>query len=386
MLVRSAGRAPRAVAMVALLPLMGGCATLGAGVRVADAPHDNCAMHRAAFRSSAPSSDDVAMRAAGAAAVGIAAGLLVGAVTGDARAGLAVGAGVAAVGITATLVDANFRQMEENQRRQALLRHTAAVDRFGSAITGAQLSLDRLTECRRRQLQTLRAEVRSGAVPRAEGERRMTELRGWFDGDVQLVRAFDAQLERESKSIADATRNINGVGISNELAFRPFTGIAAREMEAKASTSLSAAAAGRLRPGQSIRATARDGYWLRVTLPNGRTGFVPANSVAREIPAQEWRGAAEQSLRAAADDESSEFGRVASGSPYRVVGTMPGWVVVSQGSQRSFVRAGALQPGQVDASGRDALAASASVVSARDAFAEGASALESESRRLTLDG
>lgn len=322
------------------------------------------------------------MAVAAGAVVGVAAGLL----TGDARTGLAVGAGVAAVGVTAALVDASFSAMKEEERRKALLGHTAVVDRFGGTVTGAQLALDRLTECRRRQLQTLRADVRSGAVPRAEGERRLAELRSWFAGDVQLVRAFDAQLESGSKSIADASRNINGVGITNETAFRPFTGIAARDIEAKASTAMTSNTAGQIRPGQTVRATARDGQWLRVTLPNGRPGFVPANAVAREMPAQEWRGTSEQSLRIAADDESSATGSIASGSPYRVVGTMPGWVVVSQGDRRSFVRAGALQPGKVDDSGRDVLAASASVVAARDAFAQGANALESESQRLTLDG
>ncbi|WP_217648884.1 SH3 domain-containing protein [Falsiroseomonas stagni] len=375
-----------ALAMVLALPLLGGCVTAPrSDVQVTDAPHDGCSVHRAAFRSSAPDSDQVTGQALAAAGLGVAVGVGVGLVTGNMRQGLVAGATVAGVGIAATLIQANFRQMQEEQRREALLRQAVSVNGFGFRVTGAQLAVERLTECRRQQAQTLRADVRAGRLPREEGQRRLQEIRGWLEDDARLVRAFDSELERDSKALADSSRHINGVGLEAETAFRPFGGIAAWQTKVKSAASDTANDVAELRPGQPLRVVARDGQWLRVTLPNGRAGFVRASAVAREAAGREFRGTSEQSIRTAAQDDAAEVGRVGGGSPYRVVGAMPGWLVVDQGQQKNFVRATALRPAEVDSSGRDVLQATVTAVAARDSFAQSANALEAEGRRMAID-
>ncbi len=373
------------LSVCAVVPLLAACQPQTSGPLVTDARDDICAIHRATFRQTEPSFS-VGERAALAIGAGALAGIATGLITRNAGAGFAVGASIAAVGVTAVLIDANFQTMQAEQRRQALLNQAAAVDSFGAKVTGAQLALEQLTRCRREQVQAVRVRVRSGGMPRPDGEARMREIRGWFDDDVTLVRSFDQRLAGESRLLADSSRNINGGGLATEAGFRPFTGIAARTASLRASASDSAADSGSLRPGQSVRVTARDGQWLRVQpTSGGRPSFVSVGALAREAPAREFRGSAEGALREAALDEASERGRIASGSPYRVIGTMPGWLVVDQGSQRSFVRATALRPSEVDGSGRDVLQSAATAVSARDAFASGADSLAREARSVSFE-
>jgi len=141
-----------------------------------------------------------------------------------------------------------------------------------------------------------------------------------------------------------------------------------------------------LQPGQKVQVAAKDGAWLRVTLPNGRPGYVRAVQVARETPAKDFKGKTSENLRMAARDEARDVGAVAAGNPYRVVGNMPGWLVVDQGAKRAFVRAKALEPAKLDESGQEVVQAAASAVSSRDAFASSANVLASDAQRLSLDG
>ncbi len=373
-----------AVLCAGTLLLVSGCATPPKDPGVADAPNDTCAVHRVAFRET-KSSFDAGEAAVGALALGAAAGLAVGLVAGP-RAGLAVGAGVAGAGLVATLIKDDISKKQAEEKRKALTEQTELVNRFGERVTGAHIALDRLTACRRQQVQSVRADYRAKRLPRPEAEQRLSDIRVWYEGDVTLVRAFDASLASDSKQLADSSRFIRTGGIEPEQVFRPFAGIMAVEGPAKQAPEDGANTVLTLQPGQKVQVASKDGNWLRVTLPNGRSGYVRAVQVARETAAKDFKGKASQNLRDAARDEAREVGTVATGNPYRVVGNMPGWLVVDQGAKRAFVRASALEPAKIDESGLDVVQATASAVSSRDAFANSATVLASDAQRLSLDG
>ncbi|MBX9593790.1 MAG: hypothetical protein K2X46_05465 [Roseomonas sp.] len=376
---------PVAVALLAV-PLLSACqATQSRGPIIADAPNDTCAIHRAAFRSNEPTFDDVSTNVAISVAGGVVAGVLVGALTGDARTGMAVGGGIMAAGIAATLVNANFRQMQGQQRRDALLGQTVAVNKYGERVTGANIALDRLSSCRREQVRTVQAAHRQRRLQRPEAETQLAEIRSWYDGDLMLIRGFDERLAADTRQLSDSTQFINSAGLETVPAFRPFGGIVASPGAVKQSAAATAADGPTLQAGQSIRVTGREGNWYRVALPGNRTGFVPVFAVAQEVTAAEHQGASAQPIRNAAKDDADTVGDIAAGSTYRVVGRMTGWLVVDNAGRRSFVRATALRPARVDETGTEVVQATASAVASRNAFSSGTDSLAAEARRVTLD-
>jgi hypothetical protein len=372
------------LAVAISMPLLAACQPQGPVV--VDAPNDNCAVHRAIFRQTESSFNEVAQGVALSAAGGVAAGVLVGVLTGNTRAGLATGIGVAAVGITATLVNANFRQLDQEARRQALLQQTVAVDKYGERVTGATQSLERLSDCRRGQVAAIRADLRSGATPRPLAQARLDEVRSWYEGDTMLVGAFDQRLANDTRQLEESTRYVDATVYEQERSFRPYSAILARGGPAYVAPDAGSGQAGQLSVGQTVQVTAQSGGWLQISMGRGRSGYVRSTYLARSTGSRAYVGGSEQSLRAEATDSAAEVGRVANGSPYRVVGTMPGWLVVDQGPSKSFVRATALRPAQVDNSGREVVSSAATAVAARDAFSQGATGLASEARRLSLDG
>lgn len=372
------------LAVAVSMPLLSACQPQGPVVL--DAPNDNCAVHRAIFRQTESSFNEVAQGVALSAAGGVAAGLLVGALTGNTRAGLVTGLSVAAVGITATLVQANFRQLDAENRRQALLQQTVAVDKYGERVTGATQSLERLSACRRDQVAKIRGDLRAGITPRPAAQARLDEVRSWYEGDTMLVGAFDQRLANDTRQLEESTRYVDAGAYEQERAFRPYSAILARGGSAFNGPDEGSGTAGQLAVGQTVQVTGQQGPWLQVSLGRNRSGFVRASYTARVTNSRNYVGGSEQSIRAAATDDAAELGRVANGSQYRVVGTMPGWLVLDQGPSKSFVRATALRPAQVDNSGREVVQSAATAVAARDAFSQGATGLASEARRLSLDG
>jgi hypothetical protein len=376
---------PVAAALLAV-PLLSACqATRSQGPIVADAPNDTCAIHRATFRSTAPTFDDVAANVALSVATGVATGVVIGALTGNTRTGVAVGGGIMAAGIAATLVNANFRQMQGQQRRDALLGQTVAVNKYGERVTGANIALDRLSSCRREQVRTVQTAHRQRRLPQPEAQAQLAEIRSWYDGDLTLIRSFDERLAADTRQLSESTQFINSAGLDSAPAFRSFRGIVASPGAVKQSAAATAADGPALQAGQSIRVTAREGNWYRVALPGNRTGFVPIYSVAQEVTAAEHQGASAQPIRSAAKDDADTVGDVAAGSTYRVVGRMTGWLVVDNAGRRSFVRATALRPSRVDETGTEVVQATASAVASRNAFSSGADNLAAEARRVTLD-
>lgn len=372
--------------MLLLVPVLSACQTTQSrGPVVVDAPNDTCAVHRAAFRSTEPTFDGVAANVALSVAGGVAAGVLVGAITGNSRLAVAVGGGIMAAGITATLVNANFQQMQGQQRREALLGQAVAVDKFGERVTGANIALDRLANCRREQVRTVQAAHRQRRLPQADAQAQLAEIRNWYDGDLTLVRSFDERLAADTRQLSDSTRFINSAALDQPPVFRPFGGIVASPGPVKQSAAATAADGPALQAGQTIRVTGREGNWYRVTLPNGRNGFVPIYAVAQQVTPVEHQGASAQPIRSAAKDDADTVGDVAAGSTYRVVGRMTGWLVVDNAGRRSFVRATALRPANIDESGSEVVQATASAVASRNAFASGTDTLAAEARRVTLD-
>ncbi len=383
---RRASRFAPAAAALLVVPLLAACQTTGdSGPVVVDAPNDNCAVHRAAFRSTEPTFDDVSRGVALSVIGGAAAGLAVGLLTQSPQAGMAVGASIMAAGVTATLVNANFQQMQGQQRRDALLGQTVAVNRYGERVTGANIALDRLASCRREQVVSTQAAVRQRRLPADQGRAQLAEIRGWYDGDLTLIRSFDARLAGDTRQLAESTRFINGSSVSSEAAFRPYTGIVAQPVSVKQSASSTAADGLALQPGQTIRVVGRDGNWLRLQLPNGRGGFVQNFNIAQEVAPAEFQGASAQRLRSAAKDDADAVGDVATGSTYRVVGRMTGWLVVDNSGQRTFVRASALRPSRVDDTGGEVVQATASAVASRNAFTSNTETLAADARRIALD-
>ena len=372
--------------VLVMVPLLSACqATQSRGPLVVDAPNDGCAVHRAAFRSTEPTFDEVATNVALSVAGGVAAGVLIGAITGDTRTAVAVGGGVMAAGIAATLVSANFQQMQGQQRRDALLGQTAAVNKFGERVTGANIALDRLANCRREQVRSVQAAHRQRRLPEADARAQLAEIRNWYDGDLTLVRSFDERLAADTRQLSDSTRFINSAALDTTPPFRPFGGIVASPGAAKQAAAPTAADGPALQAGQSIRVTGREGNFYRVALPGNRTGFLPIYAVAAEVSPAEHQGASAQPIRSAAKDDADAVGDVATGSTYRVVGRMTGWLVVDNAGRRSFVRASALRPARVDESGSEVVQATASAVASRNAFASGTDTLAAEARRVSLD-
>jgi hypothetical protein len=379
---------PALIAAVVAAPMLSGCQTTSArGPVVLDAPDDRCAVHRAAFRSTEPTFESAAQNAALAVGAGVVAGVLTTAVTGSSRAGLIVGGSIAGVGLAATLINANIQQMEADQRRDALLNQTAAVNRFGERVSGAQLALEQLSGCRRDQVRTVQADVRGRRMPEEEGRARLAAIRQWYDGDLVLVRAFNERLATDSTQLAESTRFINSAGLEVDPPFRPYAGIVATPVRAKQQASATAPDGPGLQPGQTLRVVGREGGWLRVAVPGqgSRPAYVQSVHVAQEIQPAVHQGASAQRIRAAALDEAEPVGDVATGSTYRVVGRMTGWLVVDNAGRRSFVRASALRPASVDESGADVVQATASAIASRNAFSSGTQTFEAEARRVALD-
>lgn len=376
---------PLAAALLAV-PLLSACQTgSGGGAQVVDAPGDNCAVHRAVFRSTEPTFESVATGVALSVAAGVAAGVLTSAITGSGRAGTTVGLAVAGTGIAATLISANFQSMQGQARRDALLSQTTAVGKFGERVTGANVAVEQLTTCRRDQVRMVQADVRARRMTADEGRARLATIRGWYDGDLTLIRGFDERLTADTRQLTDSTRHINSAALdAPPPAFRPYTGIVAQSVSAKQGADFNAADALPLQPGQTINVVGREGNWLRVQ-SGGRSGYVQAFNVAQQTAPAPHQGASAQTIRAAAKDDAAPLGDVATGSSYRVVGRMTGWLVVDNAGRRGFVRATALRPATVDESGNDVVQATASAVASRNAFASGAQTLEAESRRISLD-
>jgi hypothetical protein len=203
--------------------------------------------------------------------------------------------------------------------------------------------------------------------------------------DKTLVRSFDERLAADTRQLSDSTRFINSAALDQPPVFRPFGGIVASPGPVKQSAAATAADGPALQAGQTIRVTGREGNWYRVTLPNGRNGFVPIYAVAQQVTPVEHQGASAQPIRSAAKDDADTVGDVAAGSTYRVVGRMTGWLVVDNAGRRSFVRATALRPANIDESGSEVVQATASAVASRNAFASGTDTLAAEARRVTLD-
>ncbi|NDG50560.1 MAG: hypothetical protein EBY30_16375 [Rhodospirillales bacterium] len=373
-------------AALLVMPLLSACQTTQSrGPVVLDAANDTCAVHRAAFRSTEPTFDDVAARVGMDVARAVAIGVVVGAVTRDPRRGAAAGAAAMAAGITVTLVSANFQQLEGERRREALLGQTVAVNKYGERVTGAHIELDRLGGCRRLQVRAVQEAHRQRRLPQAEAQAQLAEIRNWYDGDLLLIRSFDERLAADTRQLADSTQFINVAPLDTSPPFRTFGGIVASPGAVKQAASATAGDGPSLPAGQSVRVTGREGNWYRVALPGNRTGFVPVYAVAQEVGTTEHQGASAQPIRSAAKDDADTVGEVATGSTYRVVGRMTGWMVVDNAGRRSFVRATALRPVRVDETGAEVVQATASAVASRNAFSSGTDNLAAEARRVTLD-
>lgn len=371
-------------ALVVALPLLGGCATQDGLGSLLNTSGDACYEHRALLQDQESAIESATLdNALKSVAIGAAAGVVTWLITGDAGTGAAVGAGVG-------LASFVYQQADLQARTQYLNAGWNSADKTNAAADRAQLSLDRLMDCRRDQARTVQAELRTGKITRDEAAKRMGVIRAAYQEDLRIAREVNASLKARVAELEGAAGKVDPNGVRRVSGFSPYAATTRSAGEARRNPNVDAAVAGQVRPGQAVRVTSRRADWVQIAGPSGTIGWVKENTLIRESAPARFVAQGSEPIRAAPDRETAEVGRVGQGQTRTVTAKMPGWVAIDLGSQtRGFVSDSAMQPAagaQASLRGDEdaVLRATATSTRKRDAFDQQVAQAASSANEFTL--
>lgn len=141
------------------------------------------------------------------AAIGAIGGAVLGGIIGGKR-GALIGA---AAGLAAGAAGGYWQAKSQQTQDQAQLANSiyADLDRENGQIDRSQEAFNQLVNCRKTQAATIRADLKSGTLSRAEAEVRMADVKTRYAQDLEIAQKINAQIKERSANFQVANENIN---------------------------------------------------------------------------------------------------------------------------------------------------------------------------------
>lgn len=268
----------RGVSVVAVAGLLAGCAPGQMSTQSqrigADDGTDGCRAYVVALDSTgdffgAQIATGVAIGALGGAALGgLASGNWRGAAYGALAGGVAGGA------------TAYWMALQQQQADQATLYQRVSSDlmRENAQLDKTQIAFDQLTDCRFRQAQTIRADLRASRITREQATAAMGAVRQRAQGDLRLAQLINRQIQDRGQQFEVAAGNVapGAVPYSPPPA-QPAVVRAAAPLKVRPDASSPDIA--QVRPREQVQVTStRNGYAL-VQTESGTRGYLPTSEL-----------------------------------------------------------------------------------------------------------
>ncbi|MCK8782845.1 hypothetical protein M0638_00435 [Roseomonas sp. NAR14] len=242
--------------------------------------------------------EDIVKGAVTGAVVG---GLIGGLASGNWR-GAAIGA---AAGGVAGGVGGYLAARQRQAQDQAALNASIAGDLYREVgeLEKTQIAFDQLMDCRFGQAQQIRADYRSGRIPRAQAEAAMAVVRGRAQRDLQLAQSINERIGTRGAEFDTAVESV-APGTKAQVASRYGAGgrpmvtlVTAQPVALRLRPDPRAPEIGQVTARQSVQVKPAAGGYAMVVLPDGQRGYVPASQAF---------GARGASMRAAAPPPAAQ--------------------------------------------------------------------------------
>jgi hypothetical protein len=176
------------------------------------------------------------------------------------------------------------------RQRTAEVNLQAGLARENSELDSLQIAFDSLLYCRWIEARTVRADLSSGRVPRAQAEQRMTALRARLRADLDRAKAVLAELDRQASARAAALEEeapgivaaLPRVRGTNQL--RPV--VAAATVPLRLRPDAGAPEVGRVAAGEGVTVRPAAGGFAAVESGGELRGYAPAGAfqIAERAP------------------------------------------------------------------------------------------------------
>jgi hypothetical protein len=314
---------------------LSGCVTTNSLMGNKDDPNDVCRAQRAALRQEGNYfSVDILTNAA---ITGVVSGLAVGLVTGNAKSGLiAAGVGTAVGAAGGYLAAVRKKQADEALVRKSVLTD---VDNDNKSLDKAQVALDQLMLCRKKEAESVREAFRRGDIKREEADFRMREVKQRWDRDIELAQSVSTNVGKRAGLYAEAAQELDKNVLEKEREMMQRAWLAVMVAPTPVSASAGGVAITQLTAGSTTRVVAEQAPHAQVIMSDGQLGWVALNSLLRETDVKARTVTSDSPIFSSPSANASVVERVPRGQTKVVTGRTGQFAIVDLGrGQRGFMR------------------------------------------------
>lgn len=245
---------------------------------------------------------------------GAVAGAILGGITaavtgGDVGKGILVGAvGGAVAGAGAGYWNALQEQNQNSSSLTILSSIQSDLETENKRITEFSEKFDALVECRKGQVQQVRADLAAGRITADQAATRLNELKRLYDEDIRIAREINGKMDERSKDFLFANAQVNPNGravrqaaLSGEVEIKGVRQVlkATTGVNVRSGPGTSNAKVSSLVAGQEVTGLGQSQGWWQIDLGNGQKGWVasqflepvtgtrdprPSEQAAAEVP------------------------------------------------------------------------------------------------------
>jgi hypothetical protein len=284
----------RAVAVLTSAALLSACVSTRAGRIGADDGSDPCRTQVVALDSTGNFfGEDIIQGAAIGAVSGAVLGGLLAAASGRRGSDVLAGAGIGALAGGALGAAGGYYTARQRQATdQASLNRAIAGDlaNENAQLDRTQLAFNQLMDCRFGTAQSIRADVRSGRLTRAQGEAMMANVRARTQNDIQLAQSINGQITSRGDQFDTAIEQVAPGTKQQVLAgarvSRPVPVQARATVPLKLRPDASAPEVAQISPREQVTLQRATGGFALVETASGVRGYAPVSAFpeARSLP------------------------------------------------------------------------------------------------------